>query len=133
MGASDLRKVVDALPELTTRHGQQPISTSVNGETGLRAALGEGHYDADSAAQPATVSGARILYWDLDHLADEFVLLAKDGDEREGEGDPALAARSDVPVELRQRADTLLAAARRHDGDVEAVRIAFAVEGVVHE
>ncbi|MEU3430546.1 hypothetical protein [Streptomyces gardneri] len=132
MGPSDLRKVVDALPELATRHGLQLVSASVGGATGLRAALDEGDYDADGVAQLAAVCGARVLYWDLDRLdADEFVLLAKDGDE--SEGDPALVARSDVPVALRQRADTLLTAARRHDGDVEAVRIAFVVEGVVHE
>ncbi|MFE1908456.1 hypothetical protein ACFW96_33080 [Streptomyces gardneri] len=112
MGPSDPRKVVDALPELAARHGLQLVAASVGGETGLRAALGEGDYDADGVAQLAAVCGARVLYWDLDRLdADEFVLLAKDGDE--SEGDPALVARSDVPAALRQRADTLLTAARR--------------------
>ncbi|MFE5484047.1 hypothetical protein [Streptomyces sp. NPDC056527] len=133
MGASDLRKVVDALPELATRHGLQLISASVGGKTGLRAALGEGDYDADGVAQLAAACKARILYWDLDHLdADEFILPATGGEEENG-GDPAPVARSEVPLALRQRADTLLAAARRHDGDVEAVRIAFVVEGVVHQ
>ena len=130
MGAADLRKVVDALPESATRHGLQLISASVGGETGLRAALREGDFDADGVAQLAAVCGARILYWDLDRLdADEFVLLATG--EEESEDDPALVARSEAPVAPRQRADTLLAAA--HEGDVEAVRIAFVVEGVVHD
>ncbi|MBK3571100.1 hypothetical protein JHN47_46345, partial [Streptomyces sp. MBT62] len=44
-----------------------------------------------------------------------------------------LAPSRHVPPELRKRADTLRAAARRHDGEAEAVRIAFVVEGVVHE
>ncbi|MEU1280283.1 hypothetical protein [Streptomyces sp. NPDC005805] len=132
MGVSDLRKVVDALPGLAARHGLQLISASVGGDTALRAVLGEGDYDAEGMAQLAAACGARVLYWDLDHLdAEEFVLLTADGEES-GDGS-ALAGRGDVPAALRQRADTLLAAARHRDGEVEAVRLAFVVEGVVHE
>ncbi|MFG3105066.1 hypothetical protein ACGFZL_31740 [Streptomyces sp. NPDC048182] len=132
MGVSDLRKVVEALPGLAARHGLQLISASVSGDTALRAVLGEGDYDAGGMAQLAAACGARVLYWDRDHLdADEFVLLPTDGEE--SEDDSALAGRGDVSAALRKRADTLLAAARRQDGEVEAVRLAFVVESVVHE
>ncbi|MFF4508394.1 hypothetical protein [Streptomyces sp. NPDC001401] len=130
--ASDLRKVADALPALASRHGLQLISASVGGDAGLRAVLGQDRYDAGGVAQLATACGARILYWDLDHFdADNFAFLPTDGED--GEDDPAPAAGNGLSPALRQRADTLLAAAQRHDGEVEAVRIAFVVEGVVHE
>ncbi|WOX15522.1 hypothetical protein [Streptomyces sp. N50] len=132
MVASDLRKVADALPELASRHGLQLISASVGGDTGLRAVLGEDRYDADAIAHLAAACGARILYWDLDHFdADEFAVLPVDG--QDSEGDPAPTTDNGVPPALRKRTDTLLAAAQRHDGEVEALRVAFVVESVIHE
>jgi hypothetical protein len=129
----DLRKVADALPESASRHGLQLISASVDGDTGLQAFLSPDQYDADAVAQLAAACGARILYVDLDHFdanefnivpaheEDEPILLASDG------------ADNDIPAAMRQRADELLTAARPRTGALEAVRIAFVVEGVVHE
>ncbi|WP_406326525.1 hypothetical protein [Streptomyces sp. NBC_00203] len=129
----DLRKVADALPGAASRHGLQLISASVGGADGLRAALSPDQYDAEAVAQLAAACGARILYGDLDHFdAGEFDVFPADD-----EDEPALltgdSADNGVPAALRQRADKLLAAARRHADALEAVRIAFVVEGVVHE
>ncbi|MFE4758004.1 hypothetical protein ACFRIB_48915 [Streptomyces mirabilis] len=131
--ACDLREVADALPGVASRHGLQLISASVGGTAGLRAALSSDRYDAEAVAQLAAACGARILYGDLDHFdADEFDAFPADD-----EDEPALlmgdGADNGVPAALRQRADKLLTAARRRAGALEAVRIAFVVEGVVHE
>jgi hypothetical protein len=131
--ARDLRKVADALPGLASRHGLQLISASVGRANGLRAVLSPEQYDAEAVAQLAAGCGARILYGDLDYFdADEFDVFPTDD-----EGEPALltgdGADDGVPAVLHERADRLLAAARRRAGALEAVRIAFVVEGVVHE
>ncbi|WRZ87767.1 hypothetical protein OHB54_00865 [Streptomyces sp. NBC_01007] len=133
MVVRDLRKVADVLPGSASRHGLQLISASVDGDTGLQAFLSPDQYDADAVAQLAAACGARILYVDLDHFdANEFDVVPADE-----EDEPMLTAGDgaddDVPAALRQRADELVAAARRRTGALEAVRIAFVVEGVVHE
>ncbi|MEU8990452.1 hypothetical protein AB0C98_29155 [Streptomyces sp. NPDC048558] len=123
--------MADALPELASQHKLQLISASVDGDAGLRAALGTDRYDTGAVAQLAAACGARILYWDLDHFdANEFAVLPAAGESDSSE--PAWAAGV-VPGALHKRADALLAAAQRQDGEVEAVRLAFVVEGVVHE
>ncbi|WP_328443436.1 hypothetical protein OG780_44120 [Streptomyces sp. NBC_00386] len=127
--------MADALPGAASRHGLQLISASVGGDAGLRAVLSPDRYDTEAVAQLAAACGARVLYGDLDHFdADEFdVLPADDEDEDElallmGDG-----ADGGVPAALRERADRLLTAARRRAGALDAVRITFVVEGVVHE
>lgn len=130
VAASELRALVDALPELASRHGLQLISASVGAEAGLRAALGTDRYDTGAVAQLAAACGARILYWGLDHFdAHEFAVPATAEDDS---SESASVAGVGVPAALRKRADALLAAAQRRDGEVEAVRLAFVVEGVVH-
>ncbi|MFE2533690.1 hypothetical protein [Streptomyces sp. NPDC059371] len=133
MVVRDLRKVADALPGSASRNGLQLISASVGGETGLQAFLSPDRYDVDAVVRLAAACGARILYMDLDHFdANEFdVLFADEEDEPilpTGDG-----VQGSVPAALRQRADKLLADARRRADALEAVRIAFVVEGVVHE
>lgn len=132
VAASDLRALADALAELASEHGLRLISASVGGDSGLRAALGTDRYDAGAVAELAAACGARILYGDLDHFdANEFMFLPDAGQDEAG--DAASVAGDGVPAALRQRADALLAAAQRRDGQVEAVRLAFVVQGVVHE
>ncbi|MFD8737442.1 hypothetical protein ACFV06_21320 [Streptomyces sp. NPDC059618] len=133
MVVRDLSKVADALPGSASRNGLQLISASVGGETGLQAFLSPDRYDADAVVQLAAACGARILYMDLDHFdANEFdVLFADEEDEPTLPTDDG--TRGSIPAALRQQADELLAAARRRTDALEAVRIAFVVEGVVHE
>jgi hypothetical protein len=135
--ASDLRKMAGALPELASQHGLHLISASVDGTDALRAVLGPDQYDCDAFTRLAAACGARILYWDLDHFdLDEFAFPSGSEEDDEGVGWALAAGDGEdhgVPDVLRKRADALLVAARRRDGEVEAVRMAFVVEGVVHE
>ncbi|MEV6758262.1 hypothetical protein [Streptomyces sp. NPDC051214] len=126
MSDPDLRKVVDSLPALASLHGLHLIPASV-GSTGPHAVLSEAIYDCPAFARLAADCGARILYWDVEHFdAGEFT------------DSPALQASSSHPLAGTpapppgRQSSGLLAAAKRHDGDVEKVQVAFVIDGVIH-